>query len=402
MNAPWKRSAGTSRSLKSDEMKDLIATTLYGLEQVLAEELEFLGARTVEVHNRAVSFEGDRGMMYRANVHLRTALRILKPLRSFRVRSQDDLYRGIREMEWENYLDARNLIAVESVLVGGPFRHSGFVSQRVKDGIVDRFRDRTGSRPSVDLKSPDVRIHIHLNESRCSVSLDSSGESLHKRGYRTRPYKAPLNEVLAAGMILLSGWEPDKAFLNPMCGSGTLCIEAGMIARGLPGGYYRSGFGFQKWNDYEPALFEAVRREKYLEARSHFRIVGCDSAFPAIRAAQDNLARAGLLGKVQLAKTSFQSWDPGVREGILIMNPPYGERMEGFDLDELYRDIGNTLKHKFTGFRAWILSGNPGSMKHIGLKPAIKATLYNGSLPCRYQGYELYEGSRKNVDNTKA
>jgi putative N6-adenine-specific DNA methylase len=362
-------------------MKKYLATTLFGLEDVLAGELEALGAGSVRAHNRAVSFDGDAAMMYRANYHLRTALRILKSL--------------------ERYLDTRDTIAVDTVLLSTHYRHSGFLSQRVKDGIVDRFRDRTGRRPSVDIKNPDVRIHIHLNDTHCSVSLDSSGESLHKRGYRTQPYLAPLNEVLAAGMILLSGWSPKEAFLNPMCGSGTLCIEAGMIARGLPGGYFRSGFGFQKWRGYDPALFESVRREKYLEPHGEFRIMACDHASAAVQAAQQNLAGAGLLGKVELQKAAFESWETGLHGGIIIMNPPYGERMENAGLGDLYRSIGDTLKRKFTGFRAWILSGNPEALKNLGLRTAKKLSLYNGPIHCKYHYYDLYEGTRKNVNKTE-
>jgi len=302
-------------------MKELIATTLFGLENVLAAELESLGAGSVQIHNRAVSFQGDTAMMYRANYHLRTALRILKPLHSFPARNEDDIYGKVKEIEWEKYLDIHDLFAVDTVLLSKQYKHSGFVSQRVKDGIVDRFRDRTGRRPSVDLKNPGVRVNIHLTDTHCSVSLDSSGSSLHKRGYRTQPYKAPLNEVLAAGMILLSDWRPDQAFLNPMCGSGTLCIEAGMIARGLPGG-------------------------------------ACDIDFPAIRSAQQNLAGAGMLGKVMLQKADFKTWATGFKDGVIIMNPPYGERLEETNLSDLYKSIGDTLKLKYTGFKAWVLSGN--------------------------------------------
>ncbi len=383
-------------------MKDLLATTLFGLEEVLAGELESLGADSVRIHNRAVSFAGDRAMMYRANYHLRTALRILKPLRSFPSGNEDDIYSGIKDMEWEKIIDASDLIAVETVLLSKHYRHSGFVSQRVKDGIVDRFRDRTGRRPSVDLKNPDVRIHIHLTDTHCSVSLDSSGDSLHKRGYRTQPYIAPLNEVLAAGMIFLAGWDPGKAFLNPMCGSGTLCIEAGMIARGIPGGYYRNGFGFQRWKDYDPVLYESVRRERYLTEHKEFIILACDVDASAIRATQQNLASAGMLGNVVVRKIAFESWDTDPEEGILIMNPPYGERLEGDNLIELYKSIGNTLKHKFMGFQAWVLSGNYEALKHLGLKPGKKVSLYNGPIQCKYHKYDLYKGSRKNVDKTKS
>ncbi len=297
-------------------MKDIIATTLFGLEEVLADELTTLGAGDVKTHNRAVSFSGDKKMLYRANYHLRTALRVLKPLQAFPARNEADIYNGIRDIAWEKVLGPDNTLAVETVLVSDRYKHSGYISLKVKDGIVDRFRDRTGKRPSVDLKDPDVRIHIHLGDSHCNVSLDSSGESLHKRGYRTQAFKAPLNEVLAAGLIKLSGWEPGMRFVNPMCGSGTLAIEAGIMARGLPGGYYRQGFGFQAWKDYEPELFESIRKERFIEASKDTEIMACDLVFPAIRAAQENMARAGLLGKIELVKSGFESWQLSGGTGI--------------------------------------------------------------------------------------
>ena len=382
-------------------MKELIATTLFGLENVLAAELESLGAESVQIQNRAVSFAGDTAMMYRANYHLRTALRILKPLHSFPAKNEDEIYGKIKEMEWEKYMDIHDLFAVDTVLLSKQYKHSGFVSQRVKDGIVDRFRDRTGRRPSVDLKNPGLRVNIHLTDTHCSVSLDSSGSSLHKRGYRTQPYKAPLNEVLAAGMILLSDWQPDQAFLNPMCGSGTLCIEAGMIARGLPGGHYRNGFGFQNWKTYDPVLFESIRRERYLVEHDEFNIIACDIDFPAIRSAQQNLAGSGMLGKIRLQKADFKTWSTEFKEGVIIMNPPYGERLMDANLNDLYKSIGDTLKLKYTGFQAWVLSGNPGALKHIGLRPGKKLSLFNGPIQCKYHFYDLYEGSRKIVNKTK-
>ena len=380
-------------------MKDIIATTLFGLEEVLADELTILGAGAVKTHNRAVSFSGDKKMLYRANYHLRTALRVLKPLHSFPARNEADIYKGIRDIAWEKVLGPENTLAVETVLVSDRYKHSGYISLKVKDGIVDRFRDRTGKRPSVDLKDPDVRIHIHLGDSHCNVSLDSSGESLHKRGYRTQPFIAPLNEVLAAGMIKLSGWEPGMRFVNPMCGSGTLAIEAGIMARGLPGGYYRQGFGFQAWKDYEPELFESIRKERFIEASKDTEIMACDLVFPAIRAAQQNMARAGLLGKIELVKSGFESWQLSGGAGIIIMNPPYGERMEEDDLLALYKTIGDTLKKNFTGYQAWIFSGNPDAMKYVGLRTSRKLTLFNGPIKCKYHQYELYDGSKKKIDH---
>jgi putative N6-adenine-specific DNA methylase len=380
-------------------MKDIIATTLFGLEEVLADELTTLGAGAVKTHNRAVSFSGDKKMLYRANYHLRTALRVLNPLHSFPARNEADIYKGIRDIAWEKVLGPDNTLAVETVLVSDRYKHSGYISLKVKDGIVDRFRDRTGKRPSVDLKDPDVRIHIHLGDSHCNVSLDSSGESLHKRGYRTQAFMAPLNEVLAAGLIKLSGWEPGMRFVNPMCGSGTLAIEAGIMARGLPGGYYRQGFGFQAWKDYEPELFESIRKERFIEASKDTEIMACDLVFPAIRAAQENMARAGLLGKIELVKSGFESWQLSGGTGIIIMNPPYGERMEEDDLLALYKTIGDTLKKNFTGYQAWIFSGNPDAMKYVGLRTSRKLTLFNGPIKCKYHQYELYDGSKKKIDN---
>jgi putative N6-adenine-specific DNA methylase len=379
-------------------MKELIATTLYGLEEVLAEELTGLGVRGVRTHNRAVSFPGDKQMLYRANYHLRTALRILWPLKAFPADDEESVYRGVRNMAWESVMGPENTLAVETVLVSGKYKHSGYLSQKAKDGIVDRFRERTGRRPSVDLKHPDVRIHLHLGDTHCNVSLDSSGESLHKRGYRSRSYKAPLNEVLAAGLIRLSGWVPGMRFVNPMCGSGTLAIEAGMMAHGLPGGYFREGFGFQTWKDYDPGLFEAVRRERFLPAHQGAEIMACDLALPAIMDARQNLARAGMLDKIELVRSDFSSWELAPGTGTLIVNPPYGERMEEANLQELYRKIGDTLKKNFAGYQAWIFSGNPEALKHVGLRTSRKLTLFNGKIKCKYHRYELYGGSKKKIN----
>jgi putative N6-adenine-specific DNA methylase len=377
-------------------MKKLIATTLYGLEEVLAAELTGLGAEAVRPHNRAVSFAGDKNMLYRANYHLRTALRVLRHLGSFRVGNEEGIYKGIRDMAWESIMGPDSTLAVETVLVSRRYKHSGYISQKVKDGIVDRFRGLTGKRPSVSLKDPEYKVHIHLGDTHCSVSLDSSGESLHKRGYRVQSYLAPLNEVLAAGLIRLSGWEPGMRFVNPMCGSGTLAIEAGMMAMGLPGGHFRSGFGFQAWKDYEPRLFESVRNERFLRASKDVQIMACDHALAAIRAARQNMERADLRGMIDLVKRDFASWEIAPGSGTVILNPPYGERIGEANLQEMYRQIGDTLKRNFSGCQAWIFSGNPDALKHVGLRTSRKLTLFNGPIKCKYHMYELYDGSRKN------
>ena len=376
-------------------MEQYLATTLFGLEELLAEELRSLGAESVIPHNRAVGFQGDNAMFYRANYHLRLALRVLKQLDSFKVQKENDIYRSIRGIPWENYLDADKMLAVDTVLATDRFKHAVYISQLAKDAIVDRMRDRTGKRPSVDLRDPDLRIRLHLNQTACNISLDGSGESLHKRGYRVQPYKAPLNEVLAAGMIKISGWNPSIPFINPMCGSGTLCIEAGMISKGLPGGYFRSEFGFQRWRDFDPGLFETIRRERFLPESGGLNIMACDHAFPAIRAIQDNLASAGMLGQVRLEKSSFEKWKTGTDKGLLMINPPYGERMEEEDMLAIYGSIGTQLKHRYSGHEAWILSGNPGALKHVGLKPDRRMELFNGPIRCKFHRYVLYEGSGK-------
>ena len=380
-------------------MEHYLATTLFGLEEILADELRSLGAESVIIHNRAVEFHGDRAMLYRANYHLRTALRVLKQLDSFPVHKENDIYRSIRGIPWEQFLDAGRTLAVDTVLATEKFKHSVYISQLAKDAIVDRIRDRSGKRPSVDLKNPDLRVRIHLNEKVCNVSLDGSGESLHRRGYRVQPYKAPLNVVLAAGMIKISGWDPSVPFINPMCGSGTLCIEAGMISKGLPGGYFRSEFGFQRWRDYDPDLFETIRRERFIQETSNPRIMACDHAFPAIRATQDNLASSGMLGQIRVDKSSFENWKTGSDKGLLMINPPYGERMEEADILAIYGNIGTVLKHKYSGHEAWILSGNPGALKHVGLKPGRRLDLFNGPIRCKLNQYSLYEGSKKEKKN---
>jgi len=376
-----------------------IVKTLHGLENVLADEMRELGINDIHPGRRAVSFSGGLEHLYKANYGLRTAIRILNILDEFQVSHPDKLYKEIYNMEWERWFSYKRTIAVDSVVSSDHFRHSRFVSQKVKDAIVDRFRAKTGLRPSVDLNDPDVRIHVHIYADRCSVSLDSSGESLHKRGYRRSAWMAPLNEVLAAGMILLSGWSRDTAFIDPMCGSGTLLIEAAMIGKGIPAGIFRNKYCFQKWQDYDEALFEKVKKDMMPGQDDEVTIRGFDISQEALTAATKNINQAGLRKEVKLKRSPFQELTPGLQKGLIITNPPYGERLEEDDLVRLYKDFGDKLKHDFAGFQVWILSGNMEAIKHIGLRTSRKLTLYNGAIQCKYHRYDLYEGSKKTGRN---
>jgi len=372
----------------------MIAKTFHGLEEVLAEELTDLGAGDIKILKRAVSFVGDKTMMYKANLHLRTAVRIIIPIFQFKASDTDELYKGIQEIDWSTYLGLKDTISIDSTISSEDFKHSKFVTYRVKDAIVDQFYEKTGKRPSVRVKNPTLRINVHIDCNTCIVSLDSSGESLHRRGYRVAETAAPLNEVLAAGMILLSGWDKKSNFIDPMCGSGTLLIEAALIAYNIPPGLYRKEFGFEKWSDFDAELWSEVYDEE-VEIDFDGKILGSDIYDKALEIAAENIKSAGLKRKIDLELCPFQQLVPPNEEGIMITNPPYGERLKVKDLTELYRMIGERLKHNFTGYDAWILSYGKDCFDSIGLRPSRKITLYNASLECKFQKYSMYKGSKK-------
>ncbi|MDD2528280.1 MAG: THUMP domain-containing protein [Lentimicrobium sp.] len=366
------------------------------LEPILAGELETLGASDIQLLHRAVAFKGDKRLLYAANYQCRTALRILVPLATFTVDSQQDFYDEIKQIRWEDYFTSTETLAINTTLSGSLFTHSHFVSQRTKDAIADRFREKTGERPSVDISDPDFRINIHLFNNEVTVSFDSSGDSLHKRGYHISNAEAPLSEVLAAGMILLSGWMGDSNFVDPMCGSGTLLIEAAMIGMNLPAGYFRENYGFMKWKDFDAKLWEEVKDDGLQQQRSFdHQIIGSDISATNLRSAAANLKQAGLHKDIELRTGPFQEFTPPKPPGIMITNPPYGERIQVDDIIELYRDLGNALKRNFAGYKAWVISADMRALKMIGLRPMKKIPLYNGPLECRYAGYDLYEGSKK-------
>jgi len=374
----------------------LLVKTFHGLEGVLSDELKELGARNVVPQKRAVSFEGDKELLYRANLHLRTALRILAPVLSFRARNENELYEKIFDYDWSRHLDNSKTFAIDSVVFGNVFKHSKYVALKTKDAIADQFRKRTGARPSVNVEEPDVNINVHVSGDRITVSLDSSGESLHRRGYRDGRHKAPLNEVLAAGMLKIAGWSPEIPLFDPMCGSGTILLEAAMAARKMPPAWYREKFSFMSWPDYDDSLWQKIRREAGEKIESpRVNIVGADISMQAIDIAKQASLEFRLNREIKLSKGAFEKQEPPFKAGMIIMNPPYGERLKKDNIIEFYRTIGNVLKHRFTGFDAWIISSNFQAMKNIGLKPSEKYTLYNGPLESKFWKFKLYEGTMK-------
>jgi len=383
--------------MKNDEEEqfDLIAKTLYGLEDVLAEELTALNAEDVTIGRRMVSFRGDKELMYRANFRCRTALRILKPIAYFTADNADSLYEEVRKIDWDKYFTADNTFAIDAVIYSETFTHSKFVAYKAKDAIVDFFNDKYDKRPSVRINNPDMYIHIHISHNDCTIALDSSGESLHKRGYRTSGGEAPLNEVLAAGMILKTGWRGESNFVDPMCGSGTLLIEAAMIALNVAPGIYRDSFAFEKWNDFDSDLFSAISEEDVEERDFAYKCYGSDSSPEAIKTALKNVKNAGLTNFIELQALHFQQYTEAPQPGILVTNPPYGERIPVDDLMGLYAMLGERLKHVFMGYNAWILSFKDECFEKIGLRPSQKIKLMNGQLECGFNCYELFEGKNK-------
>ena len=374
---------------------ELIAKTFQGLEEVLAQELTELGAGNIEIGRRMVSFTGDKAMMYKANFCLRTAIRILKPIKHFTANSADEVYDAVKAIEWDEYLDNMSSFSVDAVVFSEEFRHSKFVAYKVKDAIVDYFREKTGNRPSVRISKPDLGINIHIAENQCTLSLDSSGESLHRRGYRQEQVEAPLNEVLAAGMILMTGWRGECDLIDPMCGSGTIPIEAALIARNIAPGVFRKEFGFEKWKDFDRELLDSIYNDDSQEKEFKHKIYGYDNNPKANEIATHNVKAAGVSKDIILKIQPFQQFEQPAEKSIIITNPPYGERISSDDLLGLYKMIGERLKHAFTGNDAWILSYRDECFDQIGLKPSVKIRLMNGALECQFRQYQLFDGKFK-------
>ncbi|WP_414655415.1 THUMP domain-containing class I SAM-dependent RNA methyltransferase [Flavobacterium sp.] len=374
----------------------MIAKTFFGFEEILAKELQLLGAQEVEIGTRAVSFKGDKGFMYKANLSLRTALKILKPIYHFRAFNDQSLYKGIQGIDWSKYLNANQTFVIDSTIHSDHFKHSQFVSQKAKDAIVDQFRDRTGQRPSIDKDFPDLRINIHIDRDQCSVSLDTSGASLHQRGYRVLTNIAPINEVLAAGMLLLSGWNGESDFLDPMCGSGTILAEAAMIACNIPANINRKEFAFEKWNDWDNDLFDQIIDALMKRTRDfRYTMKGYDKAPSAVSKAIDNIRNANLDEFITIEQKNFFDTKKETSGPLhMVFNPPYGERLD-IDLERFYREMGDTMKQNYPGTHAWFITANLEALKFVGLKPSRKIKLFNGSLEARFVKYEMYEGSKR-------
>ena len=374
----------------------MVAKTLFGFEEILAKELRNLGAGNVVEGVRNVSFDGDVGFMYKANLCLRTAIKIIKPIHSFSVRNENELYRKIYAFDWREYLSVDRTFSIDTTVNSENFTHSLYVSQKVKDAIVDKFRDTEGKRPDVDVKHPDLRINIHIQKEHCNVSLDSSGRSLHQRGYRTATNIAPINEVLAAGLLLLSGWDGQCDFLDPMCGSGTLLTEAAMIACNIPVNINRKEFAFEKWDDFDQELFEKILESSLKKTREfHHKIVGYDKAPSAVRKAIDNIENANLTEYITVERKNFFDTEKFTDNHLhMVFNPPYGERLS-LDMENFYGSIGDTLKQKYPGTDAWFITSNLEAIKYVGLKTSRKIKVFNSHLESRLVKYVMYEGSKK-------
>ena len=382
---------------KADDNFDMIAKTLFGFESLLSKELLQLGAQSIKPGVRHVRFRGDLGFLYKASLCLRTALRILVPIHDTKIQKESDLYQAILRIPWEDYMDLETRFSIQVTQSSDMFRNTMFAAQKAKDALVDRFRKHTGKRPSVGREDPDLRIHIHIGKGRLEVSLDASGASLHHRGYRTATNIAPINEVLAAGILLLSGWRGDTDFLDPMCGSGTFPIEAAMIACNIPPQLNRKQFAFERWRNWNADLFDLIRSSALKKTRDfHHTIIGYDKAPSAYRKAQDNVVQAGLSDFIKIEKQDFfRSAKPNPDMPMhMVFNPPYGERLP-IDMEIFYGRIGDTLKNLFPNTNVWLISSNMEALKHVGLKASHKTKLFNGKLESRLVCYKMYKGSLK-------
>ena len=391
--------------MKQQANFSMLAKTFKGLEEVLAQELIALGANEVQLERRAVSFRGDKALLYRANLCLRTALRILVPIASFKAKDTDALYNQLKKINWSAYMHSSTTFAIDATVYSETFRNSRFVTYRVKDAIADYWLEKENQRPSVSTREPDLLINIHIGNEQVTVSLDSSGESLHKRGYRVATTEAPISEVLAAGMLLMAGWSGQSDLYDPMCGSGTFLIEAALIARNIAPGVFRAAYAFEKWPDFDADLWSDIYNDDSHERDFTHKIYGSDASFYAIQQAAKNIKAAGVQKDIELKQIRIEEikspYTLPIGEGkggaspLVMLNPPYGERLHSNkEMEDLYTAIGSTLKHQFAGATAWIISSNAAAMKCIGLKPSKKYHLLNGELDCQFNKYDLFAGKR--------
>lgn len=381
----------------NSDLFPMVAKTLFGLEEILALELKTLGAQSVKIGVRNVQFVGDTGFMYKANLCLRTALRILKPIHRRNISEINEVYQAMYGIQWEDIMSENSTFAIRATVMTSNSQNSMYVAQKAKDGLVDRFRNHVGSRPNVDKDFPDFSIHLYVTDKIVEISLDSSGASLHQRGYRSATNIAPINEVLAAGILMLSGWRGDSDFLDPMCGSGTLLIEAAMIACNIPPNLNRKEFAFQKWSDWDNDLYEKIEESALNKTRTFsYNITGYDKAPSAIRKAAQNISNANLEDFIKIDREDFFRTEKLDSEKSLhiLFNPPYGERLP-IDVDVFYRRIGDKLKQSYSGSQAWFITANMEALKFVGLRPSRRIKLFNGKLESKLVKYELYTGTKK-------
>ncbi len=374
----------------------IIAKTSHGLEDVLVEELKQLGVTEFDKAKRAVFFEGNQKTLYKANLWLRTANRILVPIKTFKINNASDLYYEVKQIAWEKIFDLDQTFSIDPTVFSKLFNHTNFAALKTKDAIVDRFREKFEKRPNVSRHSPDIKINLYIgNDNACTISLDSSGDPLFKRGYRASTSQAPIKEDLAAGMILLSGWDKQSNFVDLFCGSGTILIEAAMIAHNIPPNINRTEFGFMNWNDYDESLFKNIK-DAASNQRIDFnsKIIGIDIDARVLGMARANIRAAGLSEMIKLRKKDFKDFEAPTSPGIIVCNPPYGDRI-GENVDQLYSDFGDNLKKRYSNWTAWAISSNLAALKKVGLKPSRKIQLFNGSLECRFMKYEMYKGTKR-------
>ncbi len=374
---------------------NMLAKTYFGLEDILAKELTELGANEIETERRAVRFKGDKALLYKANLCLRSAIRILVPIAQFKATDADEVYEKAKKINWEEYIGIKQSFIINETVNSENFRHSKFVAYRLKDAIADYFTELYDKRPSVSITSPDIYIDIHISHNECTISLDSSGVSLHKRGYRSSQNEAPISEAQAAGMLLMAGWDGSKDFIDPMCGSGTFLIEAALIALNIPPCIYRTQFAFEKWKDFDKELFDDLYNDDSEEREFTHKIIGYDVNPNTVKIAQENIKAAGLSKYIEVQCRDIANFEEVTEPSLIVTNPPYGERLKPEDLRDLYREIGRALKHKFVNGEAWVISSHAENLAAIGLKPSQRVELKNGALDCEFWKFEIFSGTHK-------
>ncbi len=374
----------------------IVAKTFAGLEKVLAKEIEGVGGSNLRVLQRAIEFDGNTEVLYKANYLCRSAIRFIKPIATFTAENENVLYEEVKKINWSKYLDVSSTFSIDGHTSYSNITHSKYLALKSKDAIVDQFREETGKRPSIEKFNPDLRINVRIFKNNCTVSLDSSGESLHKRGYRKETGPAPLNEVLAAGMILITGWEGESNFIDPMCGSGTLPIEAAMIAKNIPAGIFRESYAFMMWNDFDNELWDKIKTEAQEKTKPlKAKIIASDRSGRILQVTRSNIEGANLKEDISVGMDFFEDSTPPAGPGVMVTNPPYGERIKPDDINRLYKDMGDALKARYKGYAAWIISSHIDALKHIGLRSTVKVKLFNGPLECQYLKFDMYEGSKK-------